>query len=69
VVYVEGRSVAIVPLRRYHYGRHYSHRYHRRRAVRVVYAGDEYRIGQPQRNRILDAPPGTPAIPIPPLGK
>ena len=27
----------------------------------------EYRIGKPQRNRILDAPPGTPAIEIPPL--
>jgi hypothetical protein len=31
--------------------------------------GEEYRIGQPQRNRILDAPPGTAAIIIPPLGK
>ncbi|HZY14889.1 MAG TPA: hypothetical protein VFE89_19450 [Beijerinckiaceae bacterium] len=29
----------------------------------------EYRIGQPQRNRILDAPPGTPAIEIPRLGR
>jgi hypothetical protein len=47
--YIEGRSVAIVPL-------HRLHRHHR--IVRVV-----------QRNRILDAPPGTPAIPIPPLGK
>ena len=28
---------------------------------------DEYRIGRPQRNRILDAPPGTPAIEIPRL--
>jgi hypothetical protein len=27
----------------------------------------EYRIGKPQRNRILDAPLGTPAIEIPPL--
>jgi hypothetical protein len=30
---------------------------------------DEYRIGRPQRNRILDAPPGTAAIDIPRLGK
>jgi hypothetical protein len=30
---------------------------------------EEYRIGQPQRNRILDAPPGTPAIEIPRLGR
>jgi len=29
----------------------------------------EYRIGKPQRNRILDAPPGTPAIEIPRLGR
>jgi hypothetical protein len=29
----------------------------------------EYRIGQPQRNRILDAPRGTAPIIIPPLGK
>jgi hypothetical protein len=29
----------------------------------------EYRIGKPQRNRILDAPPGTPAIDIPRLGR
>ena len=29
----------------------------------------EYRIGQPQRNRILDAPPGTPAIEIPRLAR
>jgi hypothetical protein len=39
------------------------------RAVVRVRLGEEYRIGQPQRNRILDAPPGTGAIPIPPLGK
>jgi hypothetical protein len=50
--YIEGRSVAIVPL-------HRIHRHHR--IVRVVRAV--------QRNRILDAPAGTPAIPIPPLGK
>ena len=30
---------------------------------------DEYRIGRPQRNRILDAPAGTPAIDIPRLDK
>jgi hypothetical protein len=47
VVYIEGRSVVIVPLR----------------------ADDEYRIGKPQRNRILDAPPGTRAIEIPRLGQ
>ena len=29
----------------------------------------EYRIGKPQRNRILDAPAGTPAIEIPRLGR
>jgi hypothetical protein len=29
----------------------------------------EYRIGKPQRNRILDAPPGTPAIEIPRLAR
>ena len=29
----------------------------------------EYRIGKPQRNRILDAPPGTPAIEIPRLDR
>jgi hypothetical protein len=30
---------------------------------------DEYRIGRPQRNRILDAPAGTPAIEIPRLDR
>ena len=30
---------------------------------------DEYRIGKPQRNRILDAPPGTAAIEIPRLAR
>jgi hypothetical protein len=30
---------------------------------------DEYRIGKPQRNRILDAPAGTPAIEIPRLAR
>lgn len=50
--YIEGRSVAIVPL-------HRIHRHHR--IVHVV-----HRV---QRNRILDAPAGTPAIPIPPLAK
>jgi hypothetical protein len=30
---------------------------------------DEYRIGKPQRNRILDAPPGTQPIEIPRLGR
>ena len=72
VVYVEHRSVAVVPLRRYHYRRHirYGHlRHHRHHIVRVVYSDVEYRIGQPQRNRILDAPPGTPAIEIPRLGR
>jgi hypothetical protein len=29
----------------------------------------EYRIGKPQRNRILDAPAGTPAIEIPRLDR
>ncbi|MBV8851063.1 MAG: hypothetical protein JOZ16_15935 [Methylobacteriaceae bacterium] len=29
----------------------------------------EYRIGKPQRNRITDAPPGTPTIEIPRLGR
>jgi hypothetical protein len=29
----------------------------------------EYRIGKPQRNRILDAPPGTAAIEIPRLAR
>jgi hypothetical protein len=40
------------------------------RTARILLRYDaEYRIGQAQRNRILDAPPGTPAIPIPPLGR
>jgi hypothetical protein len=41
------------------------------RGVAIVRSriGDEYRIGQPQRNRILDAPRGTAPIIIPPLGK
>jgi hypothetical protein len=30
---------------------------------------EEYRIGRPQRNRILDAPAGTPAIDIPRLDR
>jgi hypothetical protein len=30
---------------------------------------EEYRIGKPQRNRILDAPAGTPAIEIPRLAR
>jgi hypothetical protein len=36
--------------------------------VRLRY-DDEYRIGKPQRNRILDAPAGTPAIEIPRLAR
>jgi hypothetical protein len=40
-----------------------------RTAARLLRYDAEYRIGQPQRNRVLDAPPGTPAIDIPPLGK
>jgi hypothetical protein len=47
VWFVEGRSVAVYPLR----------------------SDEEYRIGRPQRNRILDAPPGTRAIEIPRLGR
>jgi hypothetical protein len=40
-----------------------------RTAARLLRYDAEYRIGQPQRNRILDAPPGTPAIEIPRLGR
>src|SRR5437764_15433541 len=40
-----------------------------RTAARLLRYDAEYRIGQPQRNRILDAPPGTPAIDIPRLGR
>src|SRR3954447_6539816 len=40
-----------------------------RALVRLLRYDAEYRIGQPQRNRILDAPPGTPAIEIPRLAR
>ena len=40
-----------------------------RTAARLLRYNAEYRIGQPQRNRILDAPPGTPAIEIPRLAR
>jgi hypothetical protein len=40
-----------------------------RTAARLLRYDAEYRIGQPQRNRILDAPPGTPAIEIPRLAR
>ena len=40
-----------------------------RTAARLLRYDAEYRIGKPQRNRILDAPPGTPAIEIPRLGQ
>jgi hypothetical protein len=40
-----------------------------RALARLLRYDAEYRIGQPQRNRILDAPPGTPAIEIPRLGR
>ncbi len=40
-----------------------------RALARLLRYDAEYRIGKPQRNHILDAPPGTPAIEIPRLVK
>jgi hypothetical protein len=40
-----------------------------RTAAMLLRYDAEYRIGKPQRNRILDAPPGTPAIEIPRLAR